>query len=211
MSKIILLDVLWHIATGISTAYFSIYAQNSMGIDLTTITDITVMSSISRVLVSKFFGRMADKYSWAKMMTVSFLIGAVSFLIYSFGTPENCVSLNLFGSAVVINIFYIGYSILHAVYMAGSNSGMMNITFDYVSHENRRYALGIKSAIGGLAGFLATLAVSPFVDFVQENGNKLFGIKIYAQQILSFLTFVIFLLLVIYIRKVILKMNKVED
>lgn len=41
MSKVILLDVMWHIATGISTAYFAIYAQKSMGIAVVTITVIT--------------------------------------------------------------------------------------------------------------------------------------------------------------------------
>ena len=211
MSKIILLDIMWHIATGISTAYFAIYAQKSMGITVVTITVITAVQSITRVLVSKFFGKMADKYSWAKMLTVSFFIGAVGFLIFGFATPENCFTLTLFGSSVKLNIFHIGYYILNGIYMAGANSGIMNITFDYVSHENRRYALGIKSAIGGLAAFIATTAAAPFVDMMQNNGNRLFGITIYSQQILAFASGVIFLLIVLYIRKVIFNLKKTID
>ena len=208
MNKVILLDVIWHIATGVSTAYFATYAQRSMGLAIVTITVITAMQSFVRVLVSKFFGRMADKYSWAKMLQVSFLIGALSFLIYAFATPENCFTLSVFGMNIKLNAFHIGYYILHGIYCAGSNSGIMNITFDYVKHEDRRYALGIKSAIGGVAAFIATTATAPFVSMVQANGNKLFGFNVYAQQVLAFTSAVIFILLVVYIRKVILKLKK---
>jgi MFS family permease len=211
LNKVILLDILWHIGTGISTAFFSIYAQQSMEIAIVTITVITAASSLLRVLVSKFFGRMADKYSWAKMLSVCFLIGAVSFLIFAFANPGNCFTLNIFGSNIKINIFYILYVLLHAVSTAGTNSGMTNITFDYVSHENRRYALGIKSAIGGLVAFLATFAVRFFVNAYSEGVFTLLGTKIYAQQILSFGTALIFLFIVVYIKKVIMKLKIVED
>ena len=211
LNKVILLDIMWHIGTGISTAFFSIYAQQSMGIAIVTITVITAASSLLRVLVSKFFGRMADKYSWARMLSVSFLIGAVSFLIFAFANPGNCFSPDIFGSTVKINIFHILYILLHAVSTAGTNSGMTNITFDYVSHENRRFALGIKSAIGGLVAFLATFAVRFFVNAYSEGVFELFGVKIYAQQILSFGTALIFLFIVVYIKKVIMKLKIVED
>ena len=211
LNKVILLDILWHIGTGISTAFFSIYAQQSMEIAIVTITVITAASSLLRVLVSKFFGRMADKYSWAKMMSVSFLIGAVSFLIFAFANPGNCFNLNIFGTTIKLNIFHVLYTLLHAVSTAGTNSGMTNITFDYVSHENRRFALGIKSAIGGLVAFLATFAVRFFVNAYSEGVFTLFGINIYAQQILSFGTALIFLFIVMYIKKVIMKLKIVED
>ena len=211
VNKVILLDILWHIGTGISTAFFSIYAQQTMEITVVTITVITAISSLLRVLVSKFFGRMADKYSWAKMMSVSFIIGAVAFLMFAFANPGNCFTLKLFGADVKINIFYTLYVWILAIYSAGSNSGMTNITFDYVSKENRRYALGIKSAIGGLVAFIATFAVRGFVDAYENGVFKLFGVTIYSQQILSFATCIIFLFIVLYIKKVIMKLKKVED
>jgi len=95
--------------------------------------------------------------------------------------------------------------------MAGSNSGMMNIVFDYVHHEDRPYALGIKSAIGGLTGFLLSLVGAKVVSAVQANGNILFGRTIYAQQILAFITFLIFIFVALYIKMIIMKMKKVEE
>ncbi len=209
-SKVIILDVLWHIGTGISTAFFSIYAQQSMEIKVVTITVITACSSILRVLFSKFFGRIADNTSWANMLRISFGIGALSFLLFAFANPGNCFVIKIFDAEVKLNIFHILYVLLQAVFMAGSNSGMTNITFDYVTHENRRFALGIKSAIGGLIAFLATLAVRGFVDANSSGVFKILGTTVYSQQILSFATFLIFIVIVIYINKVIMKLNVVK-
>lgn len=209
-SKVIILDILWHIGTGISTAFFSIYAQESMEIKVLTITIITACSSLLRVFVSKLFGRIADNTSWANMLSISFGIGALSFFLFAFANPGNCFVINIFGSQIKLNIFHTLYLLLHAVFMAGSNSGMTNITFDYVSHENRRYALGIKSAIGGLIAFFATLAVRGFVDSHPNGVLKLFGMPIYSQQLLSFGTFIIFLIIVIYIKKVIMNLKVIQ-
>ena len=210
VSKVIILDILWHIGTGISTAFFYIYAQQSMEIKVLTITIITAMSSLLRVLVSNLFGRIADNTSWANMLRISFCIGAVSFLIFAFANPANCFTLNLLGYEIRLNIFHTLYLLLHAFYMAGTNSGMTNITFDYVSHENRRFALGIKSAIGGFIAFLATLAVRVCVDAYPDGVFKIFGTPIYTQQILSFGTFIIFILIVFYIKHVIMKLKVVD-
>lgn len=206
-NKIILLDIIWQTASTFSTAYFNIYIQGSMAITVTTMTVISALQFFVRILVSRFFGRLADRAGWANMLSVSYLIGAVGFVIFAFASPENCFTLPIFGG-VRLNAFVILYNIIYGVYMAGANSGLLNITFDYVSHENRRYAIGAKSAVGGLFGFLASLVASPFVAFMQKNGNRVFGITVYAQQIMSLISAVIFVAMVIYIKKVIIKMRK---
>ena len=43
--------------------------------------------------------------------------------------------------------------------------------------------LGVKNAIAGLADFGVTLLVSLFVDIIEKNGNKIFGMTIYPQQV----------------------------
>ena len=52
------------------------------------------------------------------MMTVSLSIGAVGYLLNAFTVPSNG------------KIMFMVYYIFYAVYMAGSNSGIMNLTFD---------------------------------------------------------------------------------
>ncbi|MDD6485297.1 MAG: MFS transporter [Clostridiales bacterium] len=197
--KIILLDVLWNFGTGISTGFYGVYQINELGFSLKYVAILSVVNSLVRVAFSGFFGRIADKYSWAKMMILSFEFGAVSFLINTFTIPANG------------KLFFALYYVFYAIFMAGANSGMMNIVFDYVKYEDRPYALGVKSAIGGIFGFLASLVGAALVSVVQTKGNTVFGITIYAQQILSFITFIVFAFIVFYIKNVILKMKKAVD
>ena len=61
--------------------------------------------------------------------------------------------------------------------------------------------------IYGLAGFLATLAATPLVNYIQGAGNKFLGISVYAQQVLSAVSFVFAVLVIIYLQKVVLKLK----
>lgn len=194
--KIIWLDCIWHMATGIISPFLGTYQINELGFSLTFVAFIAMIGSIARVMFSRFFGRYADRHSWAKMLTVVFFIGAIGYLFITFATPSTG------------KVMYPLFLILNGIYYAGSNSGIMNIAFDYTKHENRAAALGIKSAVGGLVGFLASLVGGEVVGLMQANGNKIFGVTIYAQQILSFVSFVVMLAIVFYIRKVIYKMKK---
>jgi hypothetical protein len=68
--------------------------------------------------------------------------------------------------------------------MGGVNAGRTNLCLDYAERADRRYILGIQSAISGMCGFFLTLAASAFVERVEQNGNSLFGVPVYAQQVL---------------------------
>ncbi len=189
--KIMFLDVLYHAGTGISVSYFGTYQIGKLGFSLKYVAILNAVYSAVRVAFSRFFGKFADKYSWRKMMIVSFSTAAAGFLINAFTVPSN--------GKILFTVYYIFY----AVYMAGANSGIMNLAFDYVDDKHRASALGIKSAVGGIAGFLASLLGARILSAVQTNGNALFGHTIYAQQILSFISFAVYLAAAIYTKKII--------
>ena len=48
--------------------------------------------------------------------------------------------------------------------------------------------------VAGICGFATTLLASPLVTYVQDNGNMFLGMHVYAQQILSLLSCVLYLL-----------------
>ena len=91
--------------------------------------------------------------------------------------------------------------------MGGINSALINMIYDYVSIEKRADSLAVCQASSGLVGFLSTLIFSVFVAFVQENGNKIFGIHMYAQQAVSIVACMMILVAYFYVRKVITKHN----
>lgn len=91
--------------------------------------------------------------------------------------------------------------------MAGINGGLVNITFNYISHSERTTAIGLKYALGGLSGFLISLVYGAIVAAVQGIDNVIFGITIYPQQLLGIIGVAICLILVVYIKKVIQKLE----
>ena len=55
-----------------------------------------------------------------------------------------------------------------------------------------------KNCISGVLGFFATIAGSYILSHIQSNGNSLFGVQIYGQQVLSAISLVIVICAIIY-------------
>jgi MFS family permease len=193
--RLLPLFVLWNATQYVTIPFFGTYQINDLGFSMTAVSLISVGYALIRTLASAPLGMLGDKRSFVTSMSVSLAAMSVGLLI------------NSFGGRVCHILFYV----LYAVTLAGMNSGIMNVIFDYVEREKRNGAVAILYTVGGLVGFVATLAVKPLVDYVQRNGNSfLFFDRIYAQQILSALGSVLALVTLIYLNVTAKKLEKVE-
>ena len=130
------------------------------------------------------------------MLFVCFCIVALSYALNVFTVPSNG------------KILYPIYYSLHCIAMAGINSAMINLIYDYVTPEERTGALALNQSFSGISGFLATLALSPVMKIIKQNGNTLFGIPVYAQQLFSLISLIIVLILIAYLLLVIRKLPR---
>ena len=89
--------------------------------------------------------------------------------------------------------------------LAGINQNLYNITYSYVDSRYFVQASAIKNSIGGLCGFGASLVASRLLSAVQANGNTIFGITVYGQQVLSAISFVLMICAILYTKFVIEK------
>ena len=193
--KVIFVTVLWNIANYVSLPFYGTYQIKELGFTMTFVSLLSALYAICRTLFSSPMGKFADKYSFAKMLSVCFVIKAFAFLINIFTVPANG------------KIFYTTYYMLTAVAMAGINSATINLIYDYVDKEKRMCALALNGTCGGFAGFFTTLAVSPLVSFIQNNGNQIFGVQVYAQQVVSAISFVLVLGVIFYLNFVVAKLK----
>ena len=191
--KIIVVFIIWNIANYATVSFSGAYQVGALGFTTTFASVIVIISSIARVIFSKPLGKFADKYSFYKMLYICFGIEAISFAINIFTMPQNG------------KIFFTAYSIIHAIGQAGINSAIVNLAYDYVSDEQKTGAVALVNTFSGFAGFLTTLALSPLVAHIQNNGNKLFGISMQAQQLLSLISLVFTVLIIVYLATVISK------
>lgn len=196
--KIVLVATLWNVANYATVSFAGTYQNNELGFSLKFASVIIIVGSLTRVLLSKPLGRYADKHSFSKMLCICFILEAAAFGCNIFTVPAN--------GKVMFTI----YTILYYMGMAGINSSIINLMFDYVEEGQRVNALAINQTFYGLAGFLTTLALSPVLALIQKNGNRIFGMTVYAQQLFSAFSMIITLILLVYVLKVVNKIKKVE-
>lgn len=187
--KISMVFILYNITTYLALPFYGTYQIHELGFSLKLVSAFTMLGSIVRILVSRFWGSYADKRSFAEMVEKCLLILGVGYLCAAFAVPANG------------RILFAGYYICHGVAQGGINSALINLIFDYVTPDKRADSLAICQAGAGIAGFLTTLAVSPLVSAIQQNGNTLWGLPIYAQQVLSAAALIITVLTVVFVRR----------
>ena len=179
--------VLWNMAVYSTMPFFGTYQIGELGLSMTLIFLLTNCGSLSRIFVSRFWGRYADKNSFLKMLLYCFVFLALAFLSTALAMPATGT------------VAFLLYFLFHGIASGGINSALTNLVFDYTSHEERADALAISQAIAGTVGFLTSLAVSPLVTLIQKNGNRVLGIPIYAQQLLSVVSLLVIVGAILYI------------
>jgi len=198
-AKVVGVGVLWDVSAVLSISFFASYLREELAFSFTQIALLTTISSVSRIIASPLLGKIADKYSFATSMTISFGIAGAGFLAMVFTAPET-------------KWLYIAYSCLYGIAMAGINSGVINLVYDYVGQRDRATAMGFKNAIGGILAFCTALLSGAVTDAVQKRGGfDIFGARMYAQQLLSLFSLIMVILLIVYMRLVIFSLKRSED
>lgn len=131
-------------------------------------------------------------------------------LLVCFGIAALSYALNVFTVPFNGKILYPVYYSLYCIAMAGINSARINLIYDYVTPEERTGALALNQSISGIAGFLSTLVLSPVMRLIKQNGNAVFGIPVYAQQLFSLISFAIIVILIVYLLLVIRKLPRAD-
>ena len=67
------------------------------------------------------------------------------------------------------------------------------MVYEEVDKSQRISAYTLNLSVQSLTGFLTTLIASNLVDYIQLNGNMIFGISVYEQQITSLVSAVVLL------------------
>jgi hypothetical protein len=188
--SVVILMILWDSSRYIVVGFLGTY--RNMLFDLSVVQIINVAGQLARALLSKPFGRYTEKRTFAKGIELGLIIAAVGMLINVFTTPQTAF-------CIVI------YTILYNVCLAGVSGNITNITYSYVDSRYFAEASAIKNSIAGLFGFGASLVVSKILGAVNAAEPVLFGVRIYGQQVLSLISFAMFILTILFTHFVVAK------
>ena len=196
--KLALVFILWYVSNYSTYSFYGTYQIKELGFSLTTVSVITIVSSIVRIFVSRFWGAYADKNGFAKMLCLCLGVTAVAHAFAAFANPSNGI------------IMFSLYSVFYYVGQGGIGSGLINICFDYMPYSKRADFMAFAQAFAGLFGFLTTLVMSTLVTYIQQNGNQFLGFNLYAQQVTSIISSILGVLVVVYVIYVILPMKRIR-
>ena len=179
--SVILFTIVWNMACYFTGGFLGTFKVNDLLISVFVIQLINIVGNIMRMLLSRPFGRFSDKHSFVSGMSLALTIAAGGYFMLIFTTQKTWY-------------FVAVYTIMSAISLAGLNQNSFNIIYSYVDSEYITEALAIKSCIGGLFGFGASLVGGQILRYIQGNGNMLFGIHVYGQQVLAIISFILVIL-----------------
>lgn len=189
---VIIATSLFSFGTYFTAGFLGVYKTKDLFITLGVVSIITGIANAARMIVSKPFGRYSDKKSYAKGLELGYFIIAASFVAIIFTVPNTWWLIAV-------------YTVLYNVGYAGVNQNTLNIAYSYVEADYISQAMAFRSAISGIVGFVGALVGAKILDFVQSNGNMLFGIPVYGQQVMALISFVCVMISVAIIHFVIAK------
>ena len=186
------LHALWSISVYMTVGFMGTYKTKELLLSVGTVQLINIAACLLRALFSKPIARYADKRSYAKGIRLGMTIAAAGYLVNIFTTP------NMWWLVVL-------YTVLYHVACAGTSQNMMNMVYSYVDSKYFVQASAIKYSISGLCGFGASMLASRILGAVQANGNSLFGLSLYGQQLLSAISLVLVLIAIVFVKLVVEK------
>ncbi len=190
--RVLKFGILWDCAKYFTIGFLGIYKTKDLMISVFAVQVINIAASFARMVVSRPFGKYSDRHTYAKGLELAMIIAAASFFVNIFTTRETW-------------FFVVIHTVLYNVSLAGINHNSLNIVYSYVDSKYIMQATAFKNCIGGMFGFGASLAAGKLVSTVQANGNVIMGMHINAQQITSAISFVLTVILVVYLKLVITK------
>lgn len=190
--SVVILNVLWRSACYLTIGFLGIYKIRDLALTVGAVQMINILGNFCRFLVSRGFGRYSDRTSYARGIGLAMMIAAAAFFVNVFTTPKTWYLI-------------IVYTILYSACLAGTEQNFSNIVYSYVPETSFVQANAIKNSIGGIFGFISSMIGSRILGAVQANGNTIFGVTVYGQQVLSLISLILIVAAMIYNRAVISK------
>ncbi len=186
--KVFLLQSIYITGFYIAIPFNASYQINDLKLPYTFIMLVGFILNLYRIYITPKFGRLADRYGMAKMLRLSLFALGINLLVLALTVPSNAY------------VFHIIGSFLASTAWAFVGIGLFGIQLDYFASDKRMTWITIVSSLSGFLGFLISILGGSLLDYLQKYPLSLFHYRLYAQQVLNMIGFVIMLMAVLYIK-----------
>jgi len=147
----------WSFAVNLAAPFFTVYMLNRLGLGLSFIIALTVLSQIMNFIFLRVWGRFSDRFSNKSVLAVSGPLFIFSILAWTFTTlPER-----YFFTIPLLIIIHI----LMGISLAGVNLSSGNIGFKLAPKGQATSYLAARNIINAIAAGIAPILGGTFADF----------------------------------------------
>lgn len=164
---------IYSLASSIGTSFLGTYQIKELGFSMTFIAFIDVIINVVHIAALAIFGRLSFQLPYRFVIRIGYLIAIGTYVSLIFTTTST--------GAVLFTM----YRLFSTVYSSAIAVSQRNFLFEICPPEERTSAISIFTMATGIISFLATVATTPFFNYVQAHGVTVFGVSVYAQQILA--------------------------
>ena len=191
----LLFYILWQVALFITNNFWGLYKLKELQFSISTVQLINTACNILAMLLVRPLGKLADKYTHSLFMKFALMGYVISFSIGAFTSPD-CTWL-----AVV-------QALVAAVPGTIMGSAFFNVLLDYTGATYYMYSIALVNCVSNACGFGISIIAAWLLKLIQSTGNTLFGMTIYAQQVLAAISALLTLGLLGYAHFVLTKLPK---
>ncbi len=195
---------MWDVAKYFQLGFMGVFKNNLIdgsGVfdnPMVAVQIINLSGHFVRLVLSYPIARYSDRRGYVKGMQIGLIMAATAYLV-------NCFTSTSTWYLIII------YTILQYSCYVGITANANNMMYSYVDNAYVAKALAIKNCIVGLCGFGSALVASRVMAFVQSHNNTFFGLNVFGQQVLSFVSLIITVATIVFVKLVVSKQKRVED
>jgi Na+/melibiose symporter-like transporter len=193
--KIIVLFFLWGLSLNFASPFFSVYMVSKLELSYTFIMISGFLNSLSYVIATRFWGRVADRFSFTYSAMLSIALLGITHACWFFASPD---SVLLYPVVVLLHI-------LSGIAWGGAGISLFNVPYEYTPEEGRTVYLGFNAALSGLVGFLSSNLSSWIVGAMENFKGVVFGMTITQFQLIFAASGLTTVLTALFIRTKILR------
>ncbi len=171
--RAVLIFALYSLASSTGTSFLGTYQIKELGFSMTFIAFIDVIINVVHIAALAIFGRLSFHRPYRFVIRIGYLIAIGTYTSLIFTTTSTGA------------VLFTAYQLFSTIYASAIAVSQRNLLFEICPPEERTSAISIFTMTSGVVSFFATVATTPFFNYVQTNGATFFGIEVYAQQILA--------------------------
>lgn len=151
----------WAFALNIATPFFTVFMMKTLGLSLSTIIALNIISQVASIFTIRMWGRFADLYSNKTIIAIGAPLYILCFVAWCFvGLYQN-----LYANLILLGLIHVAMGIS----TAGINLSITNLSLKLAPKENAIVYLTARNMILSLFGSVAPLIGGRLADYFMNR------------------------------------------